>query len=167
MKRNILFAAMLLLMGTVVQAQVIVKHGEDAQRIDFGQDKLVKITFNGAYKLSADAVFDVDDEINFERQSGEVITFDIGEIRVMGFAADFTRIDELKQAGETAIAYDAAEQVVHIVNAEQGGGDIRIFTAEGKLVKRAQGVAISVADLDDGLYIVNYNKELNAKIIKK
>ena len=167
MKRNILFAAMLLLMGTVVQAQVIVRHGEDAQRIDFGQDKLVKITFNGTYQIGSGEVLDVDDEINFERQSGEVITFDIEEIRVMGFAADFTRIDELKQAGETAIAYDAAEQVVHIVNAPQDGGDIRIFTAEGKLAKQAKGTAISVADLDDGLYIVNYNKELNAKIIKK
>ncbi|MBQ1177658.1 MAG: T9SS type A sorting domain-containing protein [Bacteroidaceae bacterium] len=166
MKRNILFAAMLLLMGTVVQAQVIVKHGEDAQRIDFGQDKLVKMTFSGVRYLN-NGVMDTDGGVNFERQSGEVITFDIEEIRVMGFAADFTRIDELKQTGETAIAYDAAEQVVHIVNAEQGGGDIRIFTAEGKLAKQAKGTAISVADLDDGLYIVNYNHELNAKIIKK
>lgn len=166
MKRNILFAAMLLLMGTVVQAQVIVKHGEDAQRIDFGQDKLVKMTFGGVRYLD-NGEWDTDGGVNFERQSGEVITFDIEEIRVMGFAADFTRIDELKQAGETAIAYDAAEQVVHIVNAPQDGGDIRIFTAEGKLAKQAKGTAISVADLDDGLYIVNYNKELNAKIIKK
>ena len=166
MKRNILLAAMLLLAVTGMQAQVIIKHGEKQEKVEFGEDKLVKITFDRIFVLD-NGDYDRNDTIYFHRQSGEVLTFTMDEVRVMGFAADFTNVDAVVQAGKTAIAYDAAECMVHIVNAQEGGGDIVIYTADGKPVKRGQGIALSVADLDAGLYIVNYNKELNAKIVKK
>ena len=156
MKRNILLAIMLLLAATGMQAQVMYKHS--GEKVDFKGDKLVTIVFDEYGENNGD-------DILFIRESGDTLTFDIDDIRVMGFAADFSQIEKVKQSGEAAIAYDATEHTVYVVNAEEG--DIRIFTAEGKLVKSAKGTAISVANLADGLYIVSYDMKLNAKIIKK
>ncbi len=156
MKRNILLAIMLLLAATGMQAQVMYKHS--GEKVDFKEDKLVKMVFDEYGGNNGD-------DILFIRQSGDTLTFDIDDIRVMGFAADFSQIEKVKQSGEATIAYDATTHTVYVVNAEEG--DIRIFTAEGKLVKSAKGTTISVANLADGLYIVSYDMKLNAKIIKK
>lgn len=156
MKRNILLAIMLLLAATGMQAQVMYKHS--GEKVDFKEDKLVTIVFDEYGENNGD-------DILFIRQSGDTLTFDIDDIRVMGFAVDFSQIEKVKQSGEAAIAYDATEHTVYVVNAEEGA--IRVFTAEGKLVKSAKGTAISVANLADGLYIVSYDMKLNAKIIKK
>lgn len=156
MKRNILLAIMLLLAATGMQAQVMYKHS--GEKVDFKEDKLVTIVFDEYGENNGD-------DILFIRQSGDTLTFDIDDIRVMGFAADFSQIEKVKQSGEAAIVYDATTHTVYVVNAEEGA--IRIFTAEGKLVKSAKGTAISVANLADGLYIVSYDMKLNAKIIKK
>lgn len=158
MKRNILLAVIMLLAATSMQAQVLIKHGESKERIELGSDKLVKMVFDVYGENNGD-------NIHFVRQSGDTLTFDIDEIYAMGFAADFTEIEEVKEAGEAAIVYDAKTHTAYVVNAEEG--IIRIFTAEGKPVKSTEGTAISVADLPDGLYIVSYNMELNAKIVKK
>ena len=143
MKRNILLAAMLLLAVTGMQAQVIIKHGEKQEKVEFGEDKLVKITFDRIFVLG-NGEFDRDDNLYFYRQSGKVLTFTLDEVRLMGFAADFTKVDEVAQAGKTVIAYDAAEHMVHIVNAAEGGGVISIYTADGKPVKHGEGIALSV-----------------------
>lgn len=156
MKRNILLAIMLLLAATGMQAQVMYKHS--GEKVDFKEDKLVKMVFDEYGGNNGD-------DILFIRQSGDTLTFDIDDIRVMGFAADFSQIEKVKQSGEAAIVYDATTHTVYVVNAEEGA--IRIFTAEGKLVKSAKGTTISVANLADGLYIVSYDMKLNAKIIKK
>lgn len=158
MKRNILLAVILLLAATGMQAQVLIKHGEKKERIELGSDKLVKMVFDVYGENNGD-------NIHLIRQSGDTLTFDIDDIYMMGFAADFTGIEEVEEAGEAAIVYDAKAHTVYVVNAEEG--IIRIFTAEGKLAKSAEGTSISVADLSDGLYIVSYNMELNAKIVKK
>ena len=147
---------MLLLAATGMQAQVMYKHS--GEKVDFKEDKLVTIVFDEYGENNGD-------DILFIRESGDTLTFDIDDIRVMGFAADFSQIEKVKQSGEAAIVYDATEHTVYVVNAEEGA--IRIFTAEGKLVKSAKGTAISVANLADGLYIVSYDMKLNAKIIKK
>ena len=156
MKRNILLAIVLLFAASGMQAQVMYKHS--GEKVDFKEDKLVKMVFDEYGENNGD-------DILFIRQSGDTLTFDIDDIRVMGFAADFSQIEKVKQSGEAAIVYDATEHTVYVVNAEEG--DIRIFTAEGKLVKSTKGTTISVANLADGLYIVNYDMKLNAKIIKK
>lgn len=160
MKRNILLAITLLLAATGMQAQVLFKHGENKEKIEFGTDKLVKMvfTYNGENN---------GDDIYFIRQSGGTLTFDIDEIYAMGFAKDFTKIEEVKQTGEAAIVYNATTHTVYVVNSEDSNGVIHIFNAEGKPVKSIEGTSISVADLDEGLYIVSYNMELNAKIVKK
>ena len=160
MKRNILLAIVLLFAATGMQAQVMYKHS--GEKVDFKEDKLVKMVFDEYGENNGD-------DILFISESGDTLTFDIDDIRVMGFAADFaadlSQIEKVKQNGEAAIVYDATEHTVYVVNAEEGA--IRVFTAEGKLVKSTKGTAISVANLADGLYIVSYDMKLNAKIIKK
>jgi DNA-binding beta-propeller fold protein YncE len=157
MKRNILIAA-LCLVAVGMQAQVIIKH--NGEKVEFGTNELVKMVFNSYGNNDNNG-----DNIRFVRQAGDTLTFDIDEIYVMGFAEDFTRIDEVKQAGQAAIVYDAKGHTVYVVNAEVG--TISIFTADGRRVKSAQGTSVSVADLAYGLYVVSYNEKLNAKIVKK
>lgn len=159
MRRNIFIAALCLVAATGLQAQVLVKHGESKERMDFGSDKLVKMVFN-SYDTESNG-----DNILFIRESGDSLTFDIDAIYVLGFAADFTEIEAVEAAGEAAILYDAATATIHIANAEKG--NICIFNAKGQLVKSGKGTSLSVADLMDGLYIVSYNQKLNAKIVKK
>lgn len=161
MKRNILLAMILLLAATAMQSQVLVKHGEKKERIELGNDKLVKMVFD-VYNTANNG-----DNILFIRQSGDTLTFDIDEIYLLGFAKDFTNIEEVKESGEASIVYDATAATVHVVNAKDEDGTIHIFNAEGRLVKSGKGLVLSVADLTDGLYIVSYNQKLNAKILKK
>ena len=157
MKRNILIAALCLAaMGT--QAQVLIQH--NGEKISFDNNKLVKMVFD-VYNTANNG-----DNILFIRQSGDTLTFDIDEIYLLGFAKDFTNIEEVKESGEASIVYDATAHTVYVINVENEGR-IHIFTSEGKLAKSAEGTSISVADLPTGLYIVSYNMELNAKIIKK
>lgn len=158
MKRNILIAALCLVAATGLQAQVLIHH--NGEKTNFGEDKLVKMVFD-IYDAASNG-----DNILFVRQSGDTITFDIDEIYVMGFAEDFTRIDEVKEQGQAAIVYDAATATVHIVNAEEEGV-IRLFSADGHLVKSAAGHTLALPELEAGLYVVSYNEKLNAKIVKK
>ena len=116
MKRNILIAILCIVGATGLQAQVLVKHGENKETIEFGNDKLVKMEFN-SYDRESNG-----DNILFIFQSGNTMTFDIDEIYALGFAADFTEIEAVTAAGETAILYDAATATVHIVNAEEKKG---------------------------------------------
>lgn len=161
MKRNILLTMILLLAAIGMQAQVLVKHGEQKERIELGTDKLVKMVFD-VYDTASNG-----DNILFIRQSGDTLTFEIDEIYLLGFAADFTDVEAVEVAGKAAILYDAAAATVHVVNAEDEDATIHVFNADGRLVKSGKGFVLSVADLTDGLYIVSYNQKLNAKILKK
>ena len=157
MKRNILIAALCLAaMGT--QAQVLIQH--NGEKISFDNNKLVKMVFN-SYSREHNG-----EDILFIFQSGDTATFDIDKIYVMGFADDFARIDEVKEQGQAAIVYDAATATVNIVNVE-GEGTIRLFDADGHLVKSAVGHTLALPELSAGLYVVSYNEKLNAKIVKK
>ena len=160
MKRNILIAALCLIAATGMQAQVLIKHGESKEKITFGNDKLVKMVFDIYGENNGD-------NITFVRQSGETLIFDIDEVYRLGFAANYTEVEQAELDGEMAILYDAASATVHIANAKDEKGTILIFNAEGRLVKSSKGTALSVAELGDGLYIVSYNNVLNAKIVKK
>ena len=160
MKRNILIAALCLIAATGMQAQVLIKHGESKEKITFGNDKLVKMVFDIYGENNGD-------NITFVRQSGETLTFDMDEVYRLGFAANYTEVEQAELDGEMAILYDAASATVHIANAKDEKGVILIFNAEGRLVKSSKGTALSVAELGNGLYIVSYNNVLNAKIVKK
>ena len=160
MKRNILIAALCLVAATGMQAQVLVKHGKDKEKIEFGNDKLVKIVFDSYGESNGNDIF-------FVRQSGDTLTFDINQVYRLGFAADFTEVEQAKLQGETAILYDAASATIHIANAKDEKGVIHLFNTEGHLVKSGKGTTLSIAELGSGLYIVSYNNVLNAKIVKK
>lgn len=156
MKRNILIAA-LCLVAMGMQAQVLIQH--NGEKVNFDDNKLVKMVFD-SYSREHNG-----EEILFIYQSGDTATFDIAAVYVMGFAEDFTRIDEVEEQGQAAIVYDAKGHTVYVANAE--AGTIALFTADGRRVKSARGTSVSVADLADGLYVVSYNEKLNAKIVKK
>lgn len=158
MKRNILIAALCLTAATGLQAQVLIQH--NGEKVNFSGDKLVKMVFD-SYSREHNG-----EEILFIYQSGDTATFDMEAVYVMGFAEDFTRIDEVKEQGQAAIVYDAATATVHIVNAEEEGV-IRLFSADGHLVKSAAGHTLALPELGAGLYVVSYNEKLNAKIVKK
>ena len=160
MKRNILIAALCLVAATGMQAQVLIKHGTNKEKIEFGEDKLVKIVFDSYGENNGN-------DIIFVRQSGDTLTFDINQIYRLGFAADFTEMAQTELDGTMAILYDAGTATVHIANAKDEKGVIHLFNAEGHLVKSGKGIALSVAELGSGLYIVSYNNVLNAKIVKK
>lgn len=156
MKRNILIAA-LCLVAMGMQAQVLIQH--NGEKVNFDDNKLVKMVFD-SYSREHNG-----EDILFIYESGDTATFDMAAVYVMGFAEDFTRIDEVEQAGEAAIVYDAKEHTVYVANAV--AGTITLFTADGHRVKSARGTSVSVADLAGGLYVVSYNEKLNAKIVKK
>ena len=160
MKRNILIAALCLIAATGMQAQVLIKHGESKEKITFGNDKLVKMVFDIYGENNGD-------NITFVRQSGETLIFDMDEVYRLGFAANYTEVEQAELDGEMAILYDAASATVHIANAKDEKGTILIFNAEGRLVKSSKGTTLSVTELGSGLYIVSYNNVLNAKIVKK
>lgn len=156
MKRNILIAA-LCLVAVGMQAQVLIQH--NGEKVNFTDNKLVKMVFD-SYSREHNG-----EDILFIYESGDTATFDMAAVYVMGFAEDFTRIEEVEQAGEAAIVYDAKKHTVYVANAVVG--TITLFTADGRRVKSARGTSISVADLADGLYVVSYKEKLNAKIVKK
>ena len=160
MKRNILIAALCLVAAMGVQAQVIVKQ-ENKERIELGTDKLVKMVFD-SYDEESNG-----DNILFVCQSGDSLIFDIDELYALGFAEDYDNVENVIAAGKAAILFDAAAAMVYIVNVADEEGTVCVFNVEGRLVKRAKGTALSVGDLEDGLYVVSYNGELNAKIMKK
>ena len=73
MKRNILIAALCLVAATGMQAQVLIKHGTNKEKIEFGEDKLVKMVFDTYGESNGNDIF-------FVRQSGDTLTFDINQI---------------------------------------------------------------------------------------
>lgn len=155
MKRNIFIAILCLMASAGLQAQVI--SNLDGEKIDV--EKLVKIVFDVYGNNNGEDIL-----LIFE--SGDTLTFDIDDIPSFSFAPDIDAIGQIEQAGHTAIVYDAATTTVHIVNAGEEGV-IRLFNAEGRLVKSVKGRTMTVADLVDGLYVVSYNQKLNVKIVKK
>lgn len=103
-------------------------------------------------------------ELNFSK-GNQRYTFDMREIESLDFAATYTGIESISD-NETIIAYNAKEEKVIVIN---GGndGEITLFDDKGTVVKSARGSETSVGDLTPGLYIVSYNRKINAKILKK
>lgn len=157
MKHKMLIILIGLIANVSLQAQVLIKH--DCEKINFDNDKLLKIVFEeyGAYN---------GDGIGFVSQSGDTLTFDIDEIYVLGFAADFTDVEQVLQSGKITILYDAANATLHVVNATEKGV-INIYDANGKNVKSGKGNTMSIGELPPALYVVSYNKVLNVKVMKR
>ena len=160
MKQNILVAFVLLFFATSIQAQVIIKN-ENKEKIDLSDDKLVKIVFD-SYDQESNG-----ENFFFICESGDTLNLQMNEVHSFGFAEDYDKVEAITAMGQTAILYDAHAAIVYIVNPNEEESIIRIFNTDGKFVKSGKGTSLSIAELEEGLYIVNYNKELNAKIVKK
>lgn len=149
--------ALFLMMGWAAQAQVIFTATGDTLRFD-KEDPLQKI----------EPLHNSFSDIQFITTQGDTLLFDVGEIDYIVFAGDVVALDQIKAEGKLAIVYDPSNEEVIVMGASQEEeGIIRVFDVEAKLLKQAKGTSINVAELPDGLYIVNYNKVLNAKIVKK
>lgn len=157
MKQRILMALFGLVAVVGVQAQVLIKH--NGEKVNFGNDKLVKITFDIYNENNGDNIY-------FVCESDSTLTFDIDAIHSLGFADDFSGVDEVLQSGKETILYDAANATVHIVNAT-AEGVINIYDAAGKRVKSGKGCTIALGELAPGMYVVSFNNKSNAKIVKK
>ena len=80
----------------------------------------------------------------------------------------FTEIFELTtgienvEDNESAISFDWNNNIISVAKA----GIIEVLDASGRVVKRASGSNISIADLEAGIYIVKYNKHV-VKVVKR
>ena len=148
MKRYILVLG-ILLVSLSAQAQVLTLANGDT--IKFENE--LTITQGNNYS-----------ELNFST-GDQGYTFDIREIESLDFAATYTGIESISE-NETIIAYNAEEEKVIVINGSNDG-EITLFDGKGTVVKSARGSETSVGDLAPGLYIVNYNRKINAKILKK
>ena len=80
----------------------------------------------------------------------------------------FTEIFELStgienvEDNESAISFDWNNNIISVAKA----GVIEVLDASGRVVKRASGSNISIADLEAGIYIVKYNKHV-VKVVKR
>ena len=80
----------------------------------------------------------------------------------------FTEIFELStgienvEDNESAISFDWNNNIISVAKA----GIIELLDASGRVVKRASGSNISIADLEAGIYIVKYNKHV-VKVVKR
>lgn len=148
MKRYILVLG-ILLVSLSAQAQVLTLANGDT--IKFENE--LTITQGNNYS-----------ELNFST-GDQGYTFDIREIESLDFAVTYTGIESISD-NETIIAYNAEEEKVIVINGSNDG-EITLFDDKGTVVKSARGSETSVGDLAPGLYIVNYNRKINAKILKK
>ena len=69
---------------------------------------------------------------------------------------------EKVEDNESGIYYDCNNNVISVAKT----GVIELLDASGRLVKRANSNNISIADLEAGIYIVKYNKNL-VKVVKR
>ena len=148
MKRYILVLG-ILLVSLSAQAQVLTLANGDTIKFE---NKLTITQGNNYY------------ELNFSTEN-RWDKFDIREIECLDFAATYTGIESISD-NETIIAYNAEEEKVIVINGSNDG-EITLFDDKGTVVKSARGSETSVGDLAPGLYIVNYNRKINAKILKK
>ena len=69
---------------------------------------------------------------------------------------------EKVEDNESAISFDWNNNIISVAKA----GVIEVLDASGRLVKRASGSNISIADLEAGIYVVKYNKHI-VKVVKR
>ena len=148
MKRYILVLG-ILLVSLSAQAQTLILANGDTIKFE---NELTITQGNNYYELNFSTV-------------DQWYTFDIREIECLDFAATYTGIESISD-NETIIAYNAEEEKVIVINGSNDG-EITLFDDKGTVVKSARGSETSVGDLAPGLYIVNYNRRINAKILKK
>lgn len=105
-------------------------------------------------------------ELQFLTPDNKLIRAGIPDIDKIIFALDEeTAIGNIKDT-EEMIVYNAETEKVYVANATTTAS-LKLFNIEGRCVRETMGNEMTLSDLPAGVYIVNYNGALNAKILKK
>lgn len=152
MKKLLFMISLLALTGTATaQHMVVEKSGAENEVITLGA--LKQITFNGT-------------TVNIEQTNGTKSSASMGDIERIYFA-DLSSIADINSQDENLVTYISTDEIV--INSK-GGSLVAIYNLTGAqlLIRRidAQGEAISIAGLPQGIYIVKANGR-TTKIIKR
>ena len=152
MKKLLFMISLLALTGTATaQHMVVEKSGAENEVITLGA--LKQITFNGT-------------TVNIEQTNGTKSSASMGDIERIYFA-DLSSIADINSQDENLVTYISTDEIAINCN---GGSLVAIYNLTGAqlLTRRldAQGEAISIAGLPQGIYIVKAN-ERTTKIIKR
>ena len=152
MKKLLFMISLLALTGTATaQHMVVEKSGAENEVITLGA--LKQITFNGT-------------TVNIEQTNGTKSSASMGDIERIYFA-DLSSIADINSQDENLVTYISTDEIA--INSN-GGSLVAIYNLTGAqlLIRRidAQGEAISIAGLPQGIYIVKANGR-TTKIIKR
>ena len=152
MKKLLFMISLLALTGTATaQHMVVEKSGAENEVITLGA--LKQITFNGT-------------TVNIEQTNGTKSSASMGDIERIYFA-DLSSIADINSQDENLVTYISTDEIAINCN---GGSLVAIYSLTGAqlLIRRldAQGEAISIAGLPQGIYIVKANGR-TTKIIKR
>ena len=140
-------------MATVATAQHMVVEMTDSNSQVMKLEDLKQITFNGT-------------TVNIEQTNGTKSSASMGSIERIYFA-DLSSIADINSQDENLVTYISTDEIA--INSN-GGSLVAIYNLTGAqlLIRRidAQGEAISIAGLPQGIYIVKAN-ERTTKIIKR
>ena len=140
-------------MATVATAQHMVVEMTDSNSQVMKLEDLKQITFNGT-------------TVNIEQTNGTKSSASMGSIERIYFA-DLSSIADINSQDENLVTYISTDEIA--INSN-GGSLVAIYKLTGAqlLIRRidAQGEAISIAGLPQGIYIVKAN-ERTTKIIKR
>ena len=152
MKKLLFMISLLALTGTATaQHMVVEKSGAENEVITLGA--LKQITFNGT-------------TVNIEQTNGTKSSASMGDIERIYFA-DLSSIADINSQEENLVTYISTDEIA--INSN-GGSLVAIYNLTGAqlLIRRidAQGEAINIAGLPQGIYIVKANGR-TTKIIKR
>lgn len=140
-------------MATVATAQHMVVEMTDSNNQVVKLESLRQITFNGT-------------TVNIEQTNGTKSSASMGDIERIYFA-DLSSIADINSQDENLVTYISTDEIA--INSN-GGSLVAIYNLTGAqlLIRRidAQGEAISIAGLPQGIYIVKANGR-TTKIIKR
>ena len=140
-------------MATVATAQHMVVEMTDSNNQVVKLESLRQITFNGT-------------TVNIEQTNGTKSSASMGDIERIYFA-DLSSIADINSEDENLVTYISTDEIA--INSN-GGSLVAIYNLTGAqlLIRRidAQGEAISIAGLPQGIYIVKANGR-TTKIIKR
>ena len=151
--KKLLFILSLIAFAGTATAQHMVLESDGYDNKVFALENLKQITFNGT-------------TINIEQTDGTKSSAEMGNISRMYFD-DLSSIADINSNGENLVEYLSGDEIA--INSE-AGSMVAVYNLTGVqlLIKRldAQGEAISIAGLPQGIYIVKANGR-TTKIIKR
>ena len=151
MKKLFITILLFSVLPAAAQQMLVDKGTQNPEIIEL--DDFEKITFNGT-------------TVNIENNTGAIYSRSMGDIRRIYFD-DLSSIADIKQQGGNLVEYLSPDEIA--INSS-AGSTVTIYNLTGAqlLCKRiyAEGEAISIAHLPQGIYIIKANEE-TTKIIKR